>query len=203
MVDSFTEYEMRAATIVARKVHHLQRNLIDFDDIRSECYLWMVKNTARVDRWREEGKQGRGKLGTALYRAGMKYAVRERARVTRTSVSDHCFYSETMLHELLPDLFDYDDWSLESFSDDSDGRTQSKPGEGNTRLAMLCDVKFAFESLIKEQQDVLRVRFSNGGLDIQVLAATYQVSESTMRRKIRTALRKLSDKLGGEPPWSQ
>ena len=198
----FTELEMRTASTVARKVHTLQRRLIDYDDIRSECYLWMCKNPQRVTRWREEGKQGRGKLSTALYRAGMKFAVRERSKVTRTQVSDHFFYSEALLHDILPDIFEYDDWSLAGYDDDVDGRGTSKPGEGNTKLAMICDVKFAYDTLTDSDRGILKDRFADGGLDVQVMAATYQVSESTMRRRIRSSLRKLSDRLGGEPPWS-
>jgi len=197
----FTDSEMKTASIVSRKIHSLQRRLVDYDDIQSECYVWLCKNPERVKRWREEGKQGRGKLSTALYRAGMRYAVRERARITRTHVADHAFYSEALLHEILPDIFDYEDWALASFADDSDGRSSLRPGEGNTRLAMICDVRFAYDLLGDNEKNILKDRFADGGLDVQVMAATYQVSESTMRRRIRAALRKLTDRLGGEPPW--
>lgn len=66
---------------------------------------------------------------------------------------------------------------------------------------MLVDIKFALESLSEDEQQLLQDRFADGGMDVQVLAATYQAHESTIRRRIRNALRKLSDRLGGEPPW--
>jgi DNA-binding NarL/FixJ family response regulator len=66
---------------------------------------------------------------------------------------------------------------------------------------MLVDVKFALDSLTEEDQELLQARFADGGMDVQILAATYQAHESTIRRRVRNALRKLSDKLGGEPPW--
>jgi hypothetical protein len=196
-----TDTEIRIANGVAKRVHRNQRFLLEFDDIRSEMYLWMAAHPDKLSRWREEGKVGTGKLGTALYRAGMRWATKERAILTRTQVQDHAFYSEAILHELLPDVYDYDNWTLNTFEDDTDGRTQSRPGEGNTRLAMLVDVKFALDSLTEQDQELLQARFADGGMDVQILAATYQAHESTIRRRVRNALRKLSDKLGGEPPW--
>lgn len=198
---TLTDAELKIANGVASRISRIQQGLIEFDDIRSECYVWMVKNPERVTRWRDEGKQGKGKLGTALYRAGLRYATKERAHLTRTHVSDHSFYSEALLMELLPNIYDYDDWYLDAYSDDMEGRSPSKPGEGNTRLAMLVDVKFAVESLTDEEQELLKQRFADGGMDVQVLAIGYQAHESTIRRRIRNVLRKLSDRLGGEPPW--
>lgn len=196
-----TDTELRLANGVASRISRIQRGLIEFDDIRSEIYVWMVKNPERLTRWRDEGKQGKAKLSTALYRAGMRWATKERATITRTRVEDHAFYSEAVLMELLPDVYDYDDWFLDSHVDDTDGRSPSRPGEGNTRLAMIVDIKFALESLPEEDQTLLRERFADGGMDVQVLSIGYQAHESTIRRRIRNVLRKLSDRLGGEPPW--
>ena len=66
---------------------------------------------------------------------------------------------------------------------------------------MLVDIKFALEPLSEDEQQLLEQRFADGGMDVHVMAATYQAHESTIRRRIRNALRKLSDRLGGEPPW--
>lgn len=66
---------------------------------------------------------------------------------------------------------------------------------------MIVDIKFALESLPEEDQTLLRERFADGGMDVQVLSIGYQAHESTIRRRIRNVLRKLSDRLGGEPPW--
>jgi DNA-directed RNA polymerase specialized sigma24 family protein len=196
-----TETELKIANGVTRRIQRVQRHLIEFDDIRSEIYLWMVAHNDKVTRWRDEGKSGKGKLGTALYRAGMRYATKERAHLTKTEIHDHAFYSEAVLHELLPDVYDYENWTISAFEDETDGRQQSRPGEGNTRLAMLVDIKFGLESLSEDEQQLLEQRFADGGMDVQVMAATYQAHESTIRRRIRNALRKLSDRLGGEPPW--
>ena len=122
-------------------------------------------------------------------------------KVAFNEIHDHAFYSEAVLHELLPDVYDYENWTISAFEDETDGRQQSRPGEGNTRLAMLVDIKFGLESLSEDEQQLLEQRFADGGMDVQVMAATYQAHESTIRRRIRNALRKLSDRLGGEPPW--
>lgn len=201
MVSEITDAETRIATGVSRRICRAQRNIVEFDDVRQECFLWMVKNPERVDRWRDEGKAGKSKLGTALYRAGMRYAMRERVRKTGTQPGDHSFYTEAVLHELLSDVFDYENWAMESHEETEGGKGVSRPSEGNTRLAMLVDVKWAVEGLPEDDQALLRDRFADGGMDVQVMAATMQVSDTTVRRRIRNILRKLSDRLGGEPPW--
>ena len=203
MVDTieFTDTEYKVATGVARRITRIQNNYVEADDVQQECYLWMVKNPQRVYAWRGEGKKGKAKLGTALYRAGMRYVIRERTKRTSTEPADHAFYSEAVLHELLPDIFDYDSWSMESFSEETERRAPSRPSEGNTRLAMLVDVKFAVESLNEEDQALLRDRFADGGMTVSALAAVHQTHETTIRRRVRNTLRKLADKLGGEPPW--
>lgn len=203
MVDTieFTDTEYKVATGVARRIARIQNYYVEVDDVQQECHLWMVKNPQRVYTWRQEGKKGKAKLGTALYRAGMRYVIRERTKRTSSEPSDHAFYSEAVLHELLPDVFDYDSWVMESFSEDTERRAPSRPSEGNTRLAMLVDVKFAVESLNDEDRNLLKDRFADGGLSVAALAATYDTHESTIRRRVRNTLRKLADKLGGEPPW--
>lgn len=196
----FTDAEHKVASGVARRITRAQRNIVEHDDVRQECYLWMCKYPDRVLRWRDEGKVGKSKLGTALYRAGMRYAVRERTRVTRTRPEDHAFYTEAILHELLPDVLDYESWAFETF-EETDRKAPSRPAEGNTRLAMLVDVKWALEGLPEEDQALISDRFADGGLSVAAIAATYDTHETTIRRRIRNVLRKLSDRLGGEPPW--
>jgi RNA polymerase sigma factor (sigma-70 family) len=202
MVDvQFTDTEYRVASGVAKRIARSQRYIVDVQDITQECHLWMCKNPSRVYEWREEGRKGKAKLSTAVYRAGMKYVVRERSRVTKTMQSDHAFYSDVVLSELLPNVFDPESWALESFQEESETRQPSRPAEGNTRLAMIIDVKFAFESLPEDDQVFIRNRFADGGMNVTTMAAVYDTHESTIRRKTQNILRKLSDKLGGEPPW--
>jgi DNA-directed RNA polymerase specialized sigma24 family protein len=203
MVDTvdFTETEYRVASGVAKRILRAQRNFIEYDDVVQECHLWMVKNPQRVVTWRDEGKKGKAKLSTALYRAGMRFVVRERCKRTSTQPSDHAFYSEALLHDIMPDVLDEESWAMAAHYDDTEGRAPSRPGEGNTRLAMIVDVKFAYDSLSEDDRNLLADRFADGGMDVAAIAAVRQVHESTIRRKIKNTLRKLSDRLGGEPPW--
>lgn len=196
-----TDTEMRVAGGVARRIVRIQHGLIDYDDVRSECLMWLVTHPDRVERWRDEGKVGKSKLGTALYRAGMRWATRERATYTKTHVSDHAFYSEALLMEILPSIYDYDDWVLDAHDDDTQGRRPSRPGEGNTRLAMLVDVKHAVAGLTTNDQELLFERFGPPAMSVERMAMVRECHETTMRRHIRNTLRKLADRLGGEPPW--
>ena len=79
----------------------------------------------------------------------------------------------------------------------------SKPSEGNNRLALFSDLTQAINSLNTADQALLRQRYADGGIEFDALAEMYQVSEDALRKRVKRALIKLQDKLGGEAPvWS-
>ena len=43
-----TDTELKIANGVTRRIQRVQRHLIEFDDIRSEIYLWMVQHNDKV-----------------------------------------------------------------------------------------------------------------------------------------------------------
>lgn len=196
------ERVLRIARSAARRVTRIHNGVVRFDDVLSECYVWLVKHQAKVDQWLEEGRRGQQRLSKSLYRAGQRWAMRERARVTGSLQSDHYFYTPAVVESLLPQVWGYDEWSYgQAVPDGTTVRRAKAPSEGNDRLAMLVDVKWAVAGLSEEDQLLLRDRYEDGGLDIQVIAATYGVNEKTIRNRLARVLGRLCDRLGGEPPW--
>lgn len=197
----FTEKTLRAAHAAASRVHRNHRGLVPYDDLRSECYVWLAKHEEKVLEWQDLGPHGAAKLAKSLYRAAQKYAAHERARATGTMVGDHTYYSVGLLEELLPDIWDHESWAYGSASAGDKVTGTSRPSEGGNRMAMLVDVKWAVAGLSADDQALLRDRYEDGGVAVDILAATYDTTPSTIRRRVDRILVRLADRLGGEPPW--
>lgn len=196
------EKALRLARTVAGRVGRNHRGYVDTDDIVSECYVWLVKRQDKVQQWAQEGAHGRAKLSKALYRHAFNYARQERAKISGTAVSDNSYYTPGVIKELLPDIWDHESWSYgQSGPSDTVRRSTQAPSEGNNRLAMLVDVKWAVAQLSADDQAMLRDRYQDGGVSPDILAATYECSQDTLERRYARILTRIADRLGGEPPW--
>ncbi len=110
------------------------------------------------------------------------------------------YTKDARLNELLPDV-----WERVGWTDTPDMTAEfiahsSKPSEGGNRLALLSDVAAGLARLNKNDKDLLRMRYGNGGMDFAALAETYGASDEAIRKRVKRALDKLQDRLGGEPP---
>lgn len=201
-MDNTDTRALRKARAVAKKVTRIHNGIVEYDDVLSECFVWMVKNQHKVDEWLDEGNVGMAKLGTSLYRAGQRYAVRERQKRTGTLPGDHYFYTPATVEAVLPLVWDYDGWTYGQGQPGEDAKRRAKaPSEGGDMLAMIVDVKWAVASLPAEEQQLLRDRYEANGMELSLLAYRNEMSERGMRKKMDRILSKLCDRLGGEPPW--
>ena len=66
---------------------------------------------------------------------------------------------------------------------------------------MLVDVAFAVSSLPKEDQDLLRDRYCDGGAYLDAIASKLEETPDAVRKRIDRILNKLVEKLGGDPPF--
>jgi DNA-directed RNA polymerase specialized sigma24 family protein len=195
----FTDKVMRACRRNANKVASVNKNYVSSDDIMGEMFLWVAANSKKVDEWVEEGHKGMGKLNTALFRAGHRYVNKERAQAIGGQLSDMYWYTVPVVEDLLTDVWKYIDW-LPSPSFEYE-RSQSRPSEGNNRTAMMIDVAGAVTALPKEDQEILRDRYSDGGSYIDAIAAKLEITPDGARKRIDRILNRIVEKLGGEPPF--
>jgi len=198
--DVFSDKVMRACRRNANRVSRVNRNYVTSDDVMGEMFLWVASHDKKVTHWMGEGRKGMGKLNTALFRAGHRYVNKQRAEANGGQLSDMQWYTIPVVEELLEDVWYYTDWlpttSLEN------NRGSSAPSEGNNRIAMLTDIAFAVSSLPADDQRLLRDRYCDGGAYIDAIASKLEESPDAVRKRIDRVLRKLIDKLGGEPPWT-
>lgn len=195
------EAMIKEARHVARRVSRACRGLVNADDLQGDALVWAVKNRDKVEQWLNEGKVGRAKLNTALYRACQRAVSKERTRTTGALPGDSYYYTPEVLKDLLPETYTYDGWDYSSPAPRDGKITHTKaPSEGNNWLAMLVDVKWAVAGLPPDDQEVLALTFRDG-MSARQAGEFLDVTDDTVRNRVDRALDRLSDRLGGLPPW--
>jgi DNA-directed RNA polymerase specialized sigma24 family protein len=174
---------------------------MDLGDLINEAVLWALTHEKKLLMWREKGKHGENLLRFSAKQHCLSLIGKERRRIYVLEKDDIAYYTPAIVREVLPDIFDIDDWLSGSTNDQERVSGTSRPSEGNTRLATVVDVKSGFESLSDDDKALLTDLYADGGVTHQVLAATLEVAEKTIQRREQRAVQRLVDKLGGELPW--
>ncbi len=197
-----TDRELQIITQGATNAHKAQREFVPLSDLINEGVLWALEHPKKVEMWRDKGKYGENLLRHSVKQKCLSHIAKERQRVYRLERDDIAYYNPAVVKEILPDIFDVEDWLNSGTVNDMDKVSGlSRPSEGNNRLATIVDVKSGFDSLSDDDQMLLRELYSDGGVGYQVLAATLDVTERTVQRREERAIQRLVDRLGGELPW--
>ena len=197
-----TDRELQIITQGATNAHKAQREFVPLPDLINEGVLWALEHPKKIELWRDKGKYGENLLRHSVKQKCLSHIAKERQRVYRLERDDIAYYNPAVVKEILPDIFDVEDWlSSGTVSDMDKVSGLSRPSEGNNRLATIVDVKSGFDSLSDDDQMLLRELYSDGGVGHQVLAATLDVTERTVQRREERAIQRLVDRLGGEVPW--
>ena len=200
--DTITANDLKIAKQGALSAYRSGRGLVDKDDLIGHANLWLVQNVDKVVLWHEQGRHGQNKLRTACRQRCLTVIANERRKRSGLEPGDVFYYSAQMIREIIPDIFDEDDWSTGSVHS-SEVRGPSRPSEGNNRLAMIADVRSAYFSLPKRDQHFLSDMYKDGGLPIDVMSVQWDVTERTVRRRDDRIMEKMVERLGGEPPWTR
>ncbi len=140
-----------------------------------------------------------------MRRVAERYARKEKARKAGYKTSDEAFYDTTIIAQLIPFVIAsiVNGTVLEQAQEminDGTPRKPSAPAEGGNLLAMLVDIKKAYEKLDKYDQDILRLRYHDN-LTLQIMSEYLECAISTVDRRCTQALRKLQNNIGGDSPW--
>jgi RNA polymerase sigma factor (sigma-70 family) len=194
------------AVTVARKVHRKYHTYFDVADLAQELTVWILKRQDKIAEWldheleTEEYKMGVRKLGKTLTRHADKYCRRIKAQKLGYELRDEQFYSAITLTELLPFV-----WSdVVETRDASKPRVSGggAPAEGGNYVIQLFDIRRAMLGLSEMDRDVLRRKFFDQ-LSYKELAEALGVSDTTAHRKVDSAVKRLTNSLGGANPWEK
>ena len=202
-VEPITPNDIKIARQGALSAYRSGRGLVSAEDLIGEANLWMVKHLDKVKHWRDQGKHGQNKLRNACRQRCLTIIAQERKRKSGLQPGDIFYYTAAMIRELLPDIWDEDDWSNTGTGTGEEIRSPSRPAEGNNRLAMIADIRSAFYTLSEKDQHFLEDFYRDGGVPSEVMATQLEVSERTVRRRDDRIMEKLVERLGGEPPWTR
>jgi acyl-CoA synthetase (AMP-forming)/AMP-acid ligase II len=201
--EPITANEMKIAKQGAMSAYRSGRGIVTADDMIGEANLWMVKHLDKVHHWRTQGKHGQNKLRVACRQRCLTIIARERRYKSGLQSGDVFYYTPSIVRELLPDIWDEDDWTNTGMGGAEEIRSPSRPAEGNNRLAMIADIRSSFYSLSEKDQNFLQDFYRDGGITADVMAARLEVTERTVRRRDDRIMEKMVERLGGEPPWKR
>jgi RNA polymerase sigma factor (sigma-70 family) len=195
---------------VVTTIYRKYRGYVEKGDLLQEAWAFVL---TRADNFNEllsvdndiQRKWNEKKIGWQIRRSLERYSRREKAVKSGYQTNDEAFYDTVTISQLLPFVIKsfVNDTALEQSQiliNDGTPRKPSAPAEGGNLLAMLVDIKKAYEKLDKDEQDILRLRYHDN-LTLQMLGEYYEVHHSTAERRCNNALRKLQDNIGGNSPW--
>jgi RNA polymerase sigma factor (sigma-70 family) len=195
---------------VASSITRRYRNWVEKDDVVQECYTWIMTRAEHFtellnDENELQRKWNEKRIVWQMRRHAERYARREKAKKSGYQINDEAYYDTVTIAQLLPFVIKsyINDSALEQSQiliNDGTPKRPSAPAEGGNLLAMLVDIKKAFEALDKDEQEILTLRYHENQT-LQLMAEYLECSVSTVDRKINQALRKVQEEMGGSSPW--
>ncbi len=179
-------------------------------DISQELYAFVLSRSTQLNRELteaqsnsiEEYKWMQRKISARLRRAAERYARKEKAASSGYLASDEYFYDTTQIAQLLPTALNFEtEGALLVEHLDDTPKAPKTPGEGGNLLAMVVDIRKAYEMLDIDDQQLLDQRYGTNSMLLKDLAEAWKVSDSQIDRRIQSALRKIIDNLGGDTPY--
>jgi len=195
---------------VVTTIHRRFRTYTERSDLLQEAWAFVLTraenfNELLSDENEVQRKWNEKRVAWQIRRCLERYARKEKASKSGYHLNDEAYYDTVTISQLLPFVIKsvISDTALEQSQilvNDGTPRKPSAPAEGGNLLAMLVDIKKAYEKLEKYDQEILRLRYHDN-LTLQLIAEYLECAISTADRKCTQALRKLQNNIGGDSPW--
>lgn len=182
--------ELALATIVAKSITSKYKT-VEFDDIQSNLWLWMMENPSIIEQCRAMEEGGAAYLTTSLRNEAVKFCQKESKTINETLN----FYTVERVEEVLAKMWEFDSWS----------KSQSLQ-TGSDIIAILADVQNAYQSLAtsahdakgKKQQALLAAIYRDG-YTLEEVAQAQGISKQAVAKQKDAAITRLTNILAGEP----
>lgn len=204
---TFFDLVPSVANVIVRRF----KNVVPKEDVIQECWAWaLAKNSHFFDDLNEPNDEKRvqneKRIAWQMRRAAERFARKEKAFKLGYETNDETFYETTTIAMWLPIVISsfLNDTPLENAQeivDDGQPRKPSAPAESGNLLAMLVDIKKAYELLDAQTRAILENRYLHD-YTLSQIAQWLEVSVSTADRRCISALTKLQELLGGGSPYS-
>ena len=201
-VQDVVEIAQTSAYVITRNY----KGFAEADDVKQELLEWSLKRNDKIQEWlnedlsKQEYRVGIKRLAKTFNRMADRYCRKEKAKKLGYSIHDEAFYSTGMIEELLPLAFSSNiitkDPATEFVSNGG-----GDPATAGSFLASMYDIRIALRELTIDLYEILRMRYEDGA-KLEDIASYFDVTDSTINRKISTAVKQISKELGGESPWN-
>jgi DNA-directed RNA polymerase specialized sigma24 family protein len=201
-VQDVVEVAQTSAYIITRNY----KGFAEADDVKQELLEWSLKRNDKIQEWlspnlsKQEYRIGIKRLAKTFNRMADRHCRKEKAKKLGYSIHDEAFYSTGMIEELLPLAFSSNiitkDPATEFVSNGG-----GDPATAGSFLASMYDIRIALRELTIDLYEILRMRYEDGA-KLEDIASYFDVTDSTINRKISTAIKQISKELGGESPWN-
>lgn len=195
----------------AYAIHRRFSGYVDLEDLVQELQIYVLQRPqlltdleAAYTVSKDETKWVARKLMARFRRHIEKISRREKAAKLGYQMGDEFFYDTALIATLLPVALQFETQGavLVNQVDDGTPRKPPVPSEGGNVLGMVIDVRAAYELITDDEQLLLEQRYGKDPLILSDIAFAWNVSDSTVDRRIQVALRKIIDNLGGPSPWA-
>jgi len=200
-VQDVVEVAQTSAYVITRNY----KGFVEADDVKQELLEWSLKRSDKIQEWlnedlsKQEYRMGIKRLAKTFNRMADRYCRKEKAKKLGYSIHDEAFYSTGMIEELLPMAFSSNIMTKDPATEYvSNGG--GDPATAGSFLASMYDIRIALRGLTIDLYEILRMRYEDG-LKLEDIASYFDVTDSTINRKISTAIKLISKDLGGESPW--
>ena len=195
---------------VASTVHKSYKKFVERDDVKQECLHWALTRADYINEQLgeenvEQRRHNEQKIAWQMKRAAERYCRKEKATKSGYQLGDEAYYQSATLGQLLPFVIAsvLDGTVLEQAQEmirDGQPKGSSSPAEGGNLLAMLIDIKSAYEDLNEKDQKILALRYHDN-LTLAQIGAALECHFTTADRRVNHAMRELNNKLGGASPY--
>ena len=200
-VQDVVEVAQTSAYVITRNY----KGFVEADDVKQELLEWSLKRNDKIQEWlnedlsKQEYRMGIKRLAKTFNRMADRHCRKEKAKKLGYSIHDEAFYSTGMIEELLPMAFSSNIMTKDPATEYvSNGG--GDPATAGSFLASMYDIRIALRELTIDLYEILRMRYEDGA-KLEDIAAYFDVTDSTINRKISTAIKLISKDLGGESPW--
>jgi DNA-directed RNA polymerase specialized sigma24 family protein len=182
--------------------YHKKFQMVDLADIKQSLYQWFVEHPNKLTEWESLGtRDAKNLIYRSLRNQALDYCQYWKAKSLGYEPDDLFYYDPAIVETLLPAILRKEMLVPQKLN--STGPKQpSAPAEGGNLVTMMIEVDIAYLKLSDEEKELLYLRFADA-LDYSDIASALNIESSdAVRMRIKRAIRKLVNKMGGYHPYS-
>lgn len=173
----------------ARSVHKRFPTLY-LEDIKNVGWEYVYANKESVEEYLGQTENGLRFIGYRIRRAMLEYCGREMRAATGIDYRDTYTYTAKVVKELLPDVFDHENWQPGPTSHDDMPRAKKLVNETGDRMAMLADISRVVKYVTNDQYNLLVWRYKYS-LSYPELGKELDITDNAARLRVDRVIDRL------------